>query len=237
MSVQDRIFSLAAKVVKIISLKNVAIWTFAALVVILGYAFFEKRTEIVSYIVNGPVSEAPGIASFGISDTSKNRIKQIVDIDELISAIIVANVDIRNNRRIALHWYSDDTSLQKSIDALFANKYGGIPLFTSDEKNNETIVSIINGEFSCNSYKDGGNAGVFPGLENRLPYICRAPLPPYYGQFSGYVTLSLNRVPTADELTALKAETINISTEIYFRDVLPSSQKVLASNSTQPRGR
>ena len=234
MSVQDRIFSLAAKVVRVISLKNVAIWTFAAVVAIIGYTLFEKRTEVVNYIVHGPQATAPGIASFGVSETSKNRIKQIVDLDELINSIIVLNVDIRNNRRIALHWYSDDTSLQKSIDGLFTGRYGGIPLFTSDEKNNESIVGIINGEFSCTSYRDGGNASIFPGLENRLPYICRTSLPPYYGQFSGYITLTLNRVPTPDELTALKAETINISTEVYSLHVLPNSQKVLTARQPAP---
>ena len=262
MSVQDRAFSLAAKVIRVISLKNVAIWTCAALVAILGYTAFERRTELVvglppaaddavpgrdhdvedlllardalvNYIVNGPQIATPGISSFTVSETSKNRIKQIVDLDELINVIIVLNVDIRNNRRVALHWYSDDTSLQKSIDGLFTGRSGGVPLFTSDDRNNEAIVGIINGEFSCSSFKDGGNSGIFPGLDNRLPYICRASLPPYYGQFSGYITIALNRVPSAEELNTLKAETINIATEVYFRDVLPMSQKVTTSRRPQ----
>ena len=231
MSVQDRVLSLAAKVVRVISLKSLVIWSSTALVVIIGYTAFENRTDIVSFIVNGPTINAPGIATFEISDTSKNRIKQIVDIDELINSITVLNTDIRSNRRIPLYWYSDDNSLQKSLDGLFVNKYGGIPLFTSDEKNNQNIVSVINGEFSCSSYKDGGNTAMFPGLENRLPYVCRVSLPPYYGQFSGYLTVTMNRIPTAEELITIKSEALSISTEMYFRDVLPAFKKMITASS------
>lgn len=226
MAVQDRLFTLAAKIVRVISLKNVAIWTIAALIGIVGYTVFENRAALVSYIVNGPEVDTPQTTNFKVSETSQSRIKQLVDNDDLINSVVVLNADLRNNRRVPIHWYSDDPSIQKSTDSLFGGRYGGIPLFTSDEKNNENIVGIINGEFACGNFTDGGNGAMFPGLQNRMPFICRTSLPPYYGQFSGYITVTLNRVPTPSELDELKVETLNISTEIYFRDVLPSSKKL-----------
>lgn len=228
MAIQDRLFSLAAKVIRVISLKNVAIWTFAALVLLIGYTVFEQRTTIVNYILNGPEAEAPAAATFALSDTSKTRIRSLVNDNDLIISITILNADIRNNRRVPIFWFADDAQVQGRLDALFSGRYGGIPLFTSDEKNNENIVGVINGEFACSDYTSGGNSALFPGLENRFPFVCRTSLPPYYGQFSGYVTIALNRVPTQPELDALKAETLNISTEIYFRDVLPSSRRVAA---------
>ena len=225
MSIQDRAFSLLAKVIKVISLKNVAIWTFAALVVLIGYTIFENRAALVSYIVSGPEMATPAISGFKVSTASQGRIKQMVDSEDLINSIVVLNADIRNNRRVPLFWYSDDSAIQKNLDGFYTGRFGGIPLFTSEEKNNENVVGVINGEFACSQYADG-NAAVFPGLAARLPFICRASLPPYYGQFSGFVTITLNRIPSADELIALKAETLSISTEIYFRDVIPASKKI-----------
>lgn len=227
MAVQDRLFSLAAKVLRVISLKNVAIWTFAALVALLGYTLFENRKSIIEYLIEGPVTEAPSqITEFAVSDTSKQRVKQLVDIEPLINSIVILNADIRNNRRIPIYWYSDDLSVTRALDINFGDRFGGIPLFTSDEKNNENVVGIINGEFACNTYADGGNSSIYPNLANALPYVCRASLPPYYGQFSGYITITLNRIPSADELATLKITALNIATEIYFRDVLPANKKL-----------
>lgn len=235
MLVQDRILTLAAKVLRVISFKNVVLWALTALVGIIGYALFESRSIVTDYIINGRETVAPTTASFEVSDTSRKRIRQIVDASEIVNSIIVLNADIRNNRRIPLFWYSDDNSLQKEFDRLFIGRYGGIPLFTSDEKNNENVVGVINGEFACNTFKDSGSNTTFPGLETRLPYSCRTSLPPYYGQFSGYITVTLNRTPSSDELSLLKSETLNISTEIYFRDVLPASRKVVKSTAATSR--
>jgi hypothetical protein len=229
MAVQDQVFSLVEKVISVISLKNVAIWTLAGLVAITGFTVYENRAAIVKTIINGPGVEVPTVSTFTVSDTSKARVKQIVDTDDLINAIIILNADIRNNRRVPLYWYSDELSLQKAIDTMFGGRYGGIPLFTSDEKNNENIVGIINGEFTCQAYADGGNAAIFPGLSLRMPFICRTSLPPYYGQFSGYIAVTLNRIPNENELAIIKSETLNISTEIYFRDVLPNSKKLISA--------
>lgn len=228
MSLQDRAFSLLAKVIKIISLKNVAVWSFAALVVLVGYTIFENREALVTYIISGPTVSTPSITGFTVSAASQGRVKQMVDNDDIINSVVILNADIRNNRRVPLFWYSDDASVQRTLDTYFQGRYGGIPLFTSEAKNNENVVGVINGEFACGVYADG-NSAIFPGLAARMPIICRASLPPYYGQFSGFVAISLNRAPTADELIALKAETLGLSTEVYFRDVIPASKRIASS--------
>lgn len=226
MAIQDRVFSLAKKVLQVISLKNVILWTVTALLAVVFYTIYEQRAQIINYIVNGPEDFAPQVTSFAVSDQSRNRIKQLVNDSDLIIAITVLNADIRNNRRIPIYWFADDPQVQKQLDTSFSGRYGGIPLFTSDEKNNETIVGVINGEFACAPYDSSGSTTVFPNLASRFPWVCRTSLPPYYGQFSGYIMISLNRQPSASELDYIKAESLNLSTEIYFRDVLPQNRKV-----------
>jgi len=225
MSLQDSVISLTAKVLSVISLKKVAVWTFAAMVVLTGFTVFQNRTAIYAAITSAPVVETPStIVPYTVSQTSQDRLKQLIDGDDLISTIIVLNADLRNNRRIPIYWYSDDPFVQKTLDAQFVSKFG-IPLFTAEEKNNSNMVGVINGEFACNKYSEG-NASLFPGMESRMPTVCRASLPPYYGQFSGFLTISLNRVPTPDEVIALKSTILAVATEIYFRDVVPANKKL-----------
>lgn len=219
MALQDRLLSLATKIIKVISLRNVVLWTSAALVGLVGYTTFETRAAIINYIVNGPEAEVPASPGFALGETSRQRVKQLVDSDDLVSGAVVLNTDLRNNRRLPIFWYSSDIGLNKQFENLFGGRFGGIPLFTSDDKNNNTVVSMINGEFSCGTYAEVGGGSLFPGLANRIPYLCRASIPPYYGQFSGYIALTLTRQPMAEELDRLKSETMNISTDIFFRDV------------------
>jgi hypothetical protein len=96
--------------------------------------------------------------------------------DDLLSTVIVLNADLRNNRRIPIYWYSDDPVIQKTLDTQYSNKFG-IPLFTAEEKNNENMVGVINGEFACGEFASG-NSTLYPGLNGRMPALCRASLPP-----------------------------------------------------------
>ena len=226
MSLQDSVFSLAAKVLDVISLKKVAVWSFAAIVVLVGYTVFQNRTRIYSAITSAPVVETPTtLIPFAVSVTSQDRIKQLIDTDNLISSIIVLNADLRNNRRIPIYWYADDPFIQRELDSQFVGSRFGIPLFTAEEKNNANMVGVINGEFACGLYADG-NSGLYPEMGTRMPSVCRASLPPYYGQFSGFLTISLNRTPTADEVIALKSTLLALATEIYFRDIVPANNKL-----------
>lgn len=225
MSLQDSAFSLTAKILSVISLKKVAVWTFAAIVILFGFTVFQNRTKIYAAITSAPVVETPStVIPFSVSQTSQDRIKQLIDADDLVSTVIVLNADLRNNRRIPIYWYSDDPVIQKTIDTQYANKFG-IPLFTAEEKNNENMVGVINGEFACGEFASG-NSTLYPGLGSRMPTLCRASLPPYYGQFSGFLTVSLARAPTPDELVALKSTILALATEIYFRDIVPANKKL-----------
>lgn len=225
MSLQDSVISLAAKILNVISLKKVGIWTFAAIVVLLGFTIFQNRAVIYAAVTSAPVVETPTtLIPFTVSPTSVDRVKQLVDGGGLINTIVVLNADLRNNRRIPIYWYSNDPVIQKSLDTQYVSRFG-IPLFTAEEKNNENMVGIINGEFACSPYVEG-NSGLYPGMETRMPSVCRASLPPYYGQFSGFLTISLSRSPTPDEVINLKSTALALATEIYFRDVVPANKKL-----------
>ena len=216
----EKFVPLIGKIIKTITLNKVFVWGVAAFILILGYTIFEKRAVLGQFFFE----DAPAVVAernvFKVSDLTKTAVKSLVINEANISSIIILSADIRNNQRVPIFWFSDDTSIQRSLDDLYLNKDVRIPLFSSDQKNKEEIVSVINGEFTCTAYSDDVNRSIFPGMKDKFPFICRTSLPPYYGQFSGYIAFALHSLPDSTALDRIKSESISIATEIYFRDIL-----------------
>lgn len=224
LSILDRLLSLAEKIIRVISLKNVIIWFLTALFIIVGLTIFENRDTIVKTFMQKPATTQQA-NTFKVSPIVKERAKQFVDREDLVVAMTILTADIRFNRRIPVYWYSDDAFVLKQLDGIFSGRYGGVPLFTSDEFNNAAVVSAINAEFSCKPFGESGSGLLYPGLGTRMPVMCKTSVPPFYGQFAGYIVVALNRQPTELEIDFIKAETIDLSNEIYFRDIRPDKKK------------
>lgn len=217
LSILDRLLSLAEKIIRVISLKNVVIWSTLTFSVIVGYSIFENRADILQFMTQRP---SAAIASTGFTVTSavRARAQRFVDREDLVVGMVILTADIRNNRRIPVYWYSDDMFVTKQLDNIFNGRFGGVPLFTSDDKNNASVVSAINAEFTCTSFGESGMTILFPNLSNRFPVVCKVSVPPFYGKFAGYIIVALQQAPSAVEVDLIKAETTDLSNEIYLRN-------------------
>jgi hypothetical protein len=217
LSILDRLLSLAEKIIRVISLKNVLIWTIASFFLIVGYAIFESRGDILSYLTERP-SAAIATSGFTVTSSVRNRAQRFVDREDLVVGMVILTADIRNNRRIPVFWYSDDAYVSKQLDSTFTGRFGGVPLFTSDDKNNASVVSAINAEFTCSPFDESGMSILFPNLSNRFPVVCKVSVPPFYGKFAGYIIVALQQAPNATEVDLIKAETTDLSNEIFLRN-------------------
>lgn len=220
----EKFIPLIGKIVRTITFNKVLVWGIIAAVSIVSYTIFEKRKVLGQFFFEDAPAVVVSKSSFSVSDLSKGTIKSLVVNDDNLAGIIVLSADIRNNQRVPIFWYSDDTVIQRQLDSLYLNRDVRIPLFSSDQKNNEEIVSVINGEFTCTAYDEATNRAIFPGLKDKFPFICRTSLPPYYGQFSGYIAIGVNNLTSSTVLDRIKSESINIATEIYFRDILSTNK-------------
>lgn len=218
LSLLDKLLPLAGKMIRVISLRSVIVWALTGLISISCLAMYEYRDDILKKLFEAPSAQVRTVPTIAISNSTKSHIRQFVDREDLVVGMTILSVDIRNNRRIPVYWYSDDATVQKQLDSLFTGRFGGLPLFTSDDGNNTAIVSAINAAFICSPYHENGAAVLYPGFEFRFPVVCNTSVPPYFGQFAGYIAMTLNRKPSEIELDFLKAETTNISNEIFFRD-------------------
>lgn len=205
------------KLVQIITLKKVIIWALAGTVGVLGYTIFENSKTVYS-LITGETYKTNNVL-FKISEPSRIVLKKFVDELPIISSLIILNVDIRHNQRIPIYWYSSDTIIQRTLNANYADRIVRIPAFSSNEKNNAEIVSMLNGEFTCN--RNAEIINIIASAADKFTYLCSMSLPPYYGQFSGYMIITLKTLPDRSTLDLIKLEMTTVATDVYLRDIQP----------------
>ena len=188
------------------------------LVLIGSFTVFEKRDVITQDIVaHQPVIAPPKDAKVELSSEIKQQIVSLVARSGNISAITVFSANLRLNRRTALFYYSADPVLQLKMVNHFNEHENIFPLFTGQDKSNTQVVSAINGEFSCHKFADTIIAVRMPAAAADMPLVCQISLPPYYGDFNGYIVFGIKRILNQAELDDLQNEAVRLSTEIYLK--------------------
>lgn len=189
------------------------------------FTLWENRGVLLGPLITSPAKTPDLEFVFPVADQTKTSIRQLVERNHLIVGITIWAAEPKLNRRKAIYWFSDDPVVEAAFKGLEERQFGGIRLFTNDARNDAQMVRLINGEWGCDLFSTTINATLLPSLASRTPYICRVSLPPYFGEFSGYVAVSLKTVPSEDEVDQLRSDIVKLSTEIYYRDLLPSTKK------------
>lgn len=217
-----------SKLVTAITLKKVLIWTIAGILLVVGYTAYEHRSDLFDATVIGRNAPTPGNpvgTVFSVGEPTKKKIAEYVKADKDIVAFTVLAVDIRLNLRNQVYFYADPTIVNPpTLQPLAAIQR--LPLFTKNEENNRQMIKLINGEFTCSPYSQTLLAGLAPAVNQDIVTVCRASLPPYYGHFSGYVSIMLTNDPDVEQQLRLKQYVESLATEIYFRDVIPTTRRV-----------
>lgn len=221
------VIGFVSKLVTAISFKKVLIWTLAGSLLVVGYTAYEHRADIFDASSLGHSSAAIGnpVGSiFVVSDATKKDVATFVKAEKSVVGFSVVSADIRLNARNTLYFYADPTSPTPPTIAPL-DSIPRLPLFTKSEENNRQMIKLINGEFACSPYSTSLIAAVAPNVNKDVIAICRASLPPYYGHFAGFVSVLLNTDPDVDEQVRLKQAIEAMATQIYFRDVIPTSHR------------
>lgn len=215
-----------SKLVRTITFTKVVIWTLAGFVGVLGYTVFENRSTIFGIGESHQTTNQVG-NTFVVGEQTKEAIKNLVLQDQSVLGVAVIAADLRLNRRKSLYFFSERGAdvVKDPIAQAQISQVNSLPLFTKDEQNNIQMIKLINGEFSCAPYSVALLSSAAPALNKNVISVCRASLPPYYGHFSGFLTMFLNSDPSVEAQLQLKATLETLATEIYFRDVIPTSRR------------
>jgi hypothetical protein len=200
---------------------RIVMLTCIALVLIGSLTIFEKRNAIVSGLAAHNQSETGAPPEFKLELTAdvKDQVISLVKRSPDISMIAVFTANLRINQRNTIFYYTNEPSL----DLVMRNQLSGhgttYPIFTTNDKSNLQMVSVINGEFSCHKFADTISATRMPEAVRDMPFICQVSLPPYYGDFSGYLIFGLRKMPDKNAMDDLQLEAVKLSTDIYFKAI------------------
>lgn len=198
-----------------ITLERLALMTLLSVSLVAVFTAFEFRTTIFARFFKE--TAAPTEVSWVISDESKAQLVRLTTHNP-IGAVTVVDVDLHKNRRTIKYMYGTDAStVQYATDTQMLGRSSA--LFDFDQKNTIQMVAMLNNEFKCYLTSDTTSAKVMPGREKIYPHLCRLAVPPYFGEFAGYITILLTRKPTNLELDSIKIEVNRVAIEMYLRDI------------------
>lgn len=187
------------------------------LTLIVSLTLFEQRNLIFSKIGDGAVViETP--PKIRIAESVADDIITFVDGNKKVVFFSLVSSSIRLNQSEIVYFYTDNPVLRELHLASLKDSGSSFPIFTSIQGENAQMVSALNGEFACYKYEETFKNRSLPQGASIAPYVCNISLPPYYGEFSGFITFGLIDAPTAAEIDALRLVGTRISTEIYTRN-------------------
>jgi hypothetical protein len=190
----------------------------ATFLVVVGfsYAMFDNRFAVYEYI--GNVKTIPPAKSIKISKETRDAIDGVVAGSELINAIQITLVDFQRNTRTIVFTKIDDPRLAELYKKFEDRSPTELPLFNTDIINNQRLVNLVNGDFICNPYKDTIGAKLIPETTQYIHTVCAGPVPPFYGRFSGIISIYLTKQPSPVESEQIKVLSRNLGLSIYNND-------------------
>lgn len=210
--------SVVQKFLNILTWKKLVQLVAFILVIGIAWGTFENRKFFYSYLNNERWAQSPN-ANSKLSKESKEEIDNVVTKSDLIIGLQITIVDFNRNTRLIVHSSIDDENLKKIYNAYINNTIGAdIPLFNSDPANNVRMSQLINGEFICNPFKETIAYRLAPDAAESVNMVCANGIPPYYGKFTGIITLYLKKPPTKEESDQLRSLSKSLAKEIFERD-------------------
>jgi hypothetical protein len=216
----DKITAFLEEMIEILTFRRVALLTLLGAIFISLFAIFEHRDSLFAAAYKQIHSNNAII--WGISIDSKNDVAQLARFGSgLVSAVSVTDVDLRKNRKALKYFTSANPEIEALVRTIPETTHP-ISLFDYDQKNIEQMVSMLNNEFVCVNVADVDSRIKFFD-KFKVQSVCRIAVPPYFGEFAGFITIYLSRIPTFDEVESLKMEAAKTSIQIYLIDISKKS--------------
>jgi hypothetical protein len=189
----------------------------AAVVCIVSLTFFEHRTSVTDLVFKNKDNTTAEL-NIILTPEIKQKIQDLTNSSPEINLIAVVSANIRINQRETVYYFTDDQVVDRKIKAFNVDHGLPQPIFSADEPTNAQMVSVINGEFGCYKYEDTPHV-LAPSLKDKVFAVCRTSLPPYYGEFSGYITIGLMKWPDDALQNEIRIQAVRLATEIYFKSI------------------
>jgi hypothetical protein len=211
---------LIEKALSWLSVQRIIALGITAIIIIGSLTIFENRTQLAQSIKNTDSSEEyVQDEPFKISVSNDGNIKDFVSKNNEVALVTVISVNMRVLQRYPVYFYSSDVSIRRLVEEHVQTNMAH-PFLSENEKNNVQMIALMNGEFQCFKFDETINATIFPAIKEKVKVICDIGIPPYHGQFSGYISVMLSEVPSGYKQQELKLEMVQLAASIYASDVI-----------------
>lgn len=225
---KEKLLSFIEDIIDVLSFKRVGLVALLVVIGIILYSVYENRAAILGQVTGPRVTPQDQIVTdWALSNPSKASLQALARTTD-VSYVAIVEVDLKLNRRVVTYYYIDDPEIRPSQNALTAL---GLPqvLFDYDAKNTAQMVSVLSNEFRCDPYTDTVLFRYAPELAEKLPTVCRIAIPPFVGQFVGFISIATGKPMTRAELESIRLEMSRLAVEIYFNDVIKRPESIPAS--------
>jgi hypothetical protein len=181
-----------------------------------GYAHIQRQ-QLQPQLLGGS-NLAP--VAIDITDESRVIVAEFMRKYPQINYITLLKMDFGHNIRTPILRMFNDKELEAFVYKKLDGGDGSLPIFLRDDaKNNNQMITIIQGGLVCDEFANGGLARVWPELIGKLKWSCRVTIPPAYSLIRGYIVIHLAEVPRAYEAETLQRDLAQLSQKLYDIDV------------------
>lgn len=176
----------------------------------------------IKYIHGGTISEGKGNAyksSITLRSESKHDIRTFIKSSSNVLGIAIIDLDFSKNKKYIVYTDIVDPSgnFNENSDD---DKLLTIPIFTTDDTpNNHLVVKMMGGEIHCYPTRDMFTAVLLPEVSTRSNWACSSPIPPFYGNFKGFLTVFLKNPVRGESDENIRSHIRNLSLSIYNNDI------------------
>jgi hypothetical protein len=215
-----RILEFLEELIDALTFRRFALMVLLSSLLIGIFTLFEHRSAVFTMLYQR--SEPSTAIQWQLSNESKNELIRLASdgvSNGLVGIVLVSDVDLRKNRRSPKFIHVSDSTDAEFI-VPFVERLLPQAMFDYDQKNTEQMVEMLNNRFRCDSSHDTHYARFFPQLGQKYPVACRIAVPPFFGEFAGFIAIILTRQPTPGEFDSLKIEMNRLAIEVYLRDII-----------------
>lgn len=218
---KEKFLGFIENIIDILTFRRVGLLALLTVIGLVLFSLYENRNNMLATILQPdiPIVVDSELPEWILSESSKQSMINLTKNSAVIY-IGVADVDLKKNRRSTKWRYVADPTLKANIEGIVANVLPQA-VFDYDSKNTAQMVAVLSNEFRCDHSSDTFYPRFYPDVVNKVPTICRIAIPPFVGQFVGYIAIGISKQVSKQELDSIRLELARIAVEIYLTDVKP----------------
>lgn len=196
--------------------KKIAQVSIFTIILATSWTVFQAREYLYGYFISPklPISSAVVVRPLN----SAHYLEDAVVKSELIVGVQVVITDFQTNSRYAIFTFADNPEMAKIYQKFASEGLVQFPIFNNDLINNQRMVELINGDFTCAKWSETVGSKVIPDAGKYLDTQCSIGISPSYGKFVGYINIYTNRPPTPEEVDLLRTLIKNLAKTVYEND-------------------